>query len=348
MFYLYLCAGVIFLVAILLAVYFFYTANGQRVKDAVTTLAGHDVAADAACVHRRALDGTCVEVAWQTHEPLVAVMIENHTAARPQSGLVDAAVVYEAPVEANFTRFLALYPLADTVGQVGPVRSARPYYLDWLAEHGSPLYMHVGGSPAALSLIAQRDLNDLNEFSYGWYFWRSADRHAPHNTYTASKLWQKAWDKYYVEQTVPTTTPWLYEETGSMCTADCVEKLTLVFAYPSYIVHWNFNTSTGQYERSQPEGPHQDSDGRQIVADTILVQQVKNRIIDEIGRQEIETIGSGAGMVLRDGFVIPAEWRKLSLGERTRWYDAKTGAEIALRPGKIWIEVVPREGEVVF
>lgn len=82
---------------------------------------------------------------WENHRPL-GVMIENHQDSRPQSGLSKADVIYEAVAEGGITRFLAVYYCQDAE-YVGPVRSARTYFLDFISEYGDyPLYAHVGGA----------------------------------------------------------------------------------------------------------------------------------------------------------------------------------------------------------
>lgn len=88
---------------------------------------------------------------WEEKRPLL-VMIENHSDARPQSGLNTADVVYEAVAEGGITRFMGVYycdvsRVGDIRYDVGPVRSARTYFLDMASEYGDyPLYVHVGGA----------------------------------------------------------------------------------------------------------------------------------------------------------------------------------------------------------
>lgn len=296
------------------------------------------------CKHARVLDGTCVRSASKVHGELYAVMIENHTAARPQSGLVDAAIVYEAPVEANFSRFMALYPIGSHVEKIGPVRSARSYYVDWLMEHGSPMYMHVGGSPESLELIEKRDVFDLNEFARGWYYWRGVDRSAPHNVYTSSKLAKKAWKDYGESVEVVTSTSWSYED-REQCTDECVDEIQIVFSRPNYVIDWKYNTSTERYERYQGGTPHTDADGRIIAADTVVVQRVSSKTIDDIGRKRIDTIGNGVVEVFRDGYQHSGTWSKERMHAKTAWLAADKSS-LPLKAGKIWIEVLGQDGSM--
>jgi hypothetical protein len=140
----------------------------------------------------RRLDGVMVP-AGQDMLPPRAIMVENHPDARPLSGVAKANVVIEAPVEGGITRFLLLFDATTTVQEVGPVRSARPYYVDW-ADAWHAAYFHVGGSPDALQQIRQRGASfaNIDEMVLGRFFWRSLDRSAPHNAYTSKDLMDHA------------------------------------------------------------------------------------------------------------------------------------------------------------
>jgi len=121
----------------------------------------------------------------------LGVIIENHPDARPQSGYNEADLVYETLAEGGITRTLAIYQSKDSK-EIGPVRSARTYFVDWLSEVGG-IFAHVGGNADALDMITQLNFPDLNQFAYGNYYRRSTDRYAPHNVYTSSeKLYSAA------------------------------------------------------------------------------------------------------------------------------------------------------------
>ncbi|MGH9856995.1 MAG: DUF3048 domain-containing protein, partial [Acidobacteriota bacterium] len=130
--------------------------------------------------------------------PVTGVMIENSPDARPQAGLQQAGVVFEAIAEGGITRFLTLFQESKPE-YIGPVRSVRPYYLDFLKPFDAPI-AHAGGSGAALSQLRSQKFKDLEAFQNPNYYQRVSNRYAPHNLYTGrSKLLElqkkKGWTK---------------------------------------------------------------------------------------------------------------------------------------------------------
>lgn len=203
------------------------------------------------CSFQRRLDGVCL-LAEESMVPIVAVVIDNHSEARPPSGLSEARVVYEIPVEANFTRFVALYLSDQTIPQVGPVRSVRPYMLDWLEEYGAPFFFHVGGSPETLEAISRRAIADVNEFYQGEYFWRFTKRFAPHNVYTSTTLWQQAMHDMSERATSSLFSPWKFsDDIARIASSDLGERFTVSFVPPTYEATWQYATTTKSYARSQ-------------------------------------------------------------------------------------------------
>lgn len=299
------------------------------------------------CEFVRALDGVCVERAELEHESVVAVMIENHVDAQPLSGVASAAVVYEAPVEGSIPRLMALYPASVDVSQLGPVRSARPYYIDWLLEYPGAMYMHVGGSPEALGKITGNDVFDMNEFSRGWYFWRSMDRYAPHNAYTSSQLWKLARERYESSSTPDILETWQFADTIEMCETDCVDTIDLSYGGGMYYPQWRFDTESGRYERYEYGRADADQDGEHIFADTVIVQYVHATVVDEVGRLHLGTIGSGDAVVFVGGRAIEGTWQKNDVRGRTVWLDSENNS-IALAPGKIWVQVVSQFNSVEY
>ena len=135
------------------------------------------------------LTGRLVSPAVAQRHP-VAVMIDDHHDARPQSGFNDAAIVWQAPAEGGIPRYMLIFQ--DRIPpSVGPVRSARQYYIAWAAEWKA-VYAHVGGSPQAMQTLRETGRGQLvynaDEFRWGGiYFHRTRDRFAPHNVYTSGK-----------------------------------------------------------------------------------------------------------------------------------------------------------------
>ncbi len=352
---LYILSGIMLAAAFLLGIWFGVRPLASRsvgsvgIEDAGTASSQQTDA----CQFRSRLNGVCVSSEDETHPDVVLVMIENHFESWPQSGLSDASIVYEAPTEGNITRFLAVYPLGVAVHKAGPVRSARPYFLSWALEYGKPLYFHVGGSNDALGKIRnQGNITDVDEFFRAQYFWRSRDRLAPHNTYTSSTLWESAAHANSRAADAALGDAGVWQFTSALSEAEReiypdAGKITVSFAPPTYEAVWMYASSTGAYERQQMKKSHRDEDGRLIRAETVAVMHVKSRVLDDVGRLSIETIGKGTGVVFRDGQAITGEWRKMGETDRTRWYD-NDGNEIAFKPGHIWIEVVPQTGGVSF
>ena len=284
------------------------------------------------------LDGVPVETIELANSELLGLMVDNHPNARPQSGLSQARVVYEVPVEGGITRYFALFNVGDSVAKVGPVRSARPYFLDWISEYGNTSFWHSGGSAEALDLIKQYKTWDVNEFYFGPYFWRSSDREAPHNLYTSSEKWQKL-----ISGTPHENMQWrgwkFDEKIGTEFKTTDVLQLQIKYEN-NYLVGWNYDAQSNKYLRNQNSSPYADEAGATVLADTVIVQVVEVDVVDEEGRKKVNTISRGDARILRDGKMIRGYWQKDSRTNRTRYYDMND-REITLRPGKIWIQIIP-------
>jgi len=282
-----------------------------------------------------------------TAERVVAVMIDNHGDARPQSGIASAArVVYEAPVEGGITRFMVVFSQNDEVVEVGPVRSARPYFLDWMREYGDALYLHSGGSPAALAELKNSSMFDGNEFWRGSYFWRDAVAIAPHDLYTSAAKWRQQITDYGASRANPAWEGWKFSDVAIEPTDTIIpaKSVTIKFA-PNYIVRWTFDDVIWRYQRALNGQLVHTRALENVLATTIAIQIVPVKILDEAGRLEVGTVGSGEARVLRDGVLIRGSWKKDSESARTRFYD-QTNNEILFASGNIWIEVVPVGTEI--
>lgn len=294
---------------------------------------------------RHPLTGAPLAEAMETLPQPYVVMIDHAADAWPQSGIEKAFLVIEAPVEAGIPRLEAFFTDDVTIEKIGPVRSARPYFIDW-ANEVDALYTHVGGSDAALEKIGRTGTFDLNEFSNGAAFWRAADRFAPHNAYTSTdrlaKVVATAKDKGKAPEL-------LYGRWSFKDPAKDLEKtgkgVSLTFAAPAYSVRWEHQFETNRYARLQAGKPFKTASGDEIMADNIAVVITDMKVLDAVGRREVTTVGEGKGFVLQDGQAIEAIWKKPSATERLRFF-REDGKEIEMNAGVTWIEVVPSEESV--
>ncbi|MDO8499023.1 MAG: DUF3048 domain-containing protein [bacterium] len=312
---------------------------------------------------------------WDAKLPL-AVMIENHTEARPQSGLSSADVVYEAVAEGGITRFMAFFLCNPSDVQVGPVRSARTYFLDWLSEYNA-LYAHVGGAnspgPAnALGQIIKYGIMDLNQFGIGFpTFWRDYQRlghpvATEHTMYsTTQKLlaagakrgWTvtledgKKWTDEFISWKFKDDAPGKPQQGSGITLAD---KINVEFwqGYSGYGVTWNYDVTCNCYKRLNGGAPHLDLDNNhQLAAKNVVVQfERESRANDGYeGNVHLiyKTIGEGKALFFIDGKAIEGKWSKASRVARTKYTDSK-GQEIAFDRGRIWIQTVPEGSNVSY
>jgi len=262
----------------------------------------------------------------------VVLVIDNDPAARPQVALAQADLVYEVPVEGGMTRFLAVYSADIEIEKVGPIRSARSYFVS-LAEELKAAFLHVGGSPKSLEMIKTASLYDLNEFYNEKYFWRdnSGSRQAPHHIFTSSENWQRYLDNRGLKERQ--VEAWLFkEENPSLETSD---DINLRFSI-NFQALWRYDVQNNEYLRFF-NGQESGDEESQIKAKNIIIQKVRSEVFDELGRLNINLNGSGEALVCLDGSCQLAEWRKKGK-ERTRYY-YENGEEVKLNPGIIWIEI---------
>jgi len=274
--------------------------------------------------------------------PLAAVTIDNIVDARPHSGIEKASLVYESLTEGGITRFLAIYALDEReIEEIGPVRSARDYFVDWAKEYDA-LYVHVGGSPQSLRKIYREKIFDLDQFYYSGYFWRSSQRLAPHNVYTSLELLKKAREKFSSKKLTPEQfEPWLFKEDLEEDKRPQEEKnLTIHYSTYNYEVGWKYDRTNNEYLRFGSQKPYLTASGEEIKAKNIIVQYVRTWVIDKAWRRKMEIVGEGEAVVFLDGKVYNGKWKKSEENIRTRFYDEQD-KEIEFNAGPTWIEVVP-------
>lgn len=304
---------------------------------------------------------------WEKRRPL-GVMIENHTEARPQSGLSSADIIFEMVAEGGITRFLSIFYCQDA-SIIGPIRSARIYFIKLLEGFGNyPLYAHVGGAntpgPAnALGYISElgwSSYNDLNQFSVPFpYFWRDderlPDRAPEHTVYSSTKkLWQYAkdkrkltnvdengisWDKNFIF--------WKFKDDEKQDKRGNIAKIDFGFwdnLASDFSVVWNYDKATNSYKRDNGGSPHIDKNtGKPMTAKNIIIMFAKESPANdgyEGGHLLYKVVGSGDALIFQDGKVIEGFWRKEEETSQLKFFD-KNDKEVSIVRGQVFIEVLP-------
>ncbi|MFA5318173.1 MAG: DUF3048 domain-containing protein [Patescibacteria group bacterium] len=289
---------------------------------------------------RRRIDGVYVKSENANNYP-IAVMIDNDPAARLQSGLAYAQVVYEAKAESGITRFLAIFTDGEESKEIGPVRSARPYYVDWARGYDA-LYVHVGGSPEALSILKNVNMLNLNEFYQGNYFWRSNNKAAPHNVYSSIENFKKYLDKLNADN--DSYNSWKYKDEAAEDNRG-EQNIEINFSVNDYLVDWEYGKEENNYSRYMAGAQHKDADGTPIIAKNIIIMQMKSEILDEELRRKMYDIGGGKAWYCFDGKCETGKWKKENSDTREIIYD-NNGNEIEFNAGTTWIEIVQYGGEI--
>jgi hypothetical protein len=267
---------------------------------------------------------------------VILVSIDNYKPARPQAGICTADVMYEVPAEGGISRLMGLF-FTDTPEIIGPVRSARPYMVD-VAREWRGLFVHCGGSPDALSYLAKGTVNWINEMGNGKYFWRDKSRHMPHNLFTSSEnlysfLEAKGWE----QAQVPRAFSFYAKEEGPPASAALADIVNIDYSTNknSYV----YDQLSGLYARSISGEPHIDINTQsQVQAANILVQRVRSKVLDNVGRLEINLVGEGEALLFTSGTVQEGAWKRASLDEQT-YFCGADGQEWRLSPGQTWIQL---------
>ena len=274
--------------------------------------------------------------------PVTAVVVENQLDARPQSGLSQAGVVYEALAEGGITRFLAFFQDGQAA-KIGPVRSVRTYFVDWALEFGAPV-AHAGGNIDALDLINPLGMKNMDGLYNGpsSAFYRVSDRYAPHNFYSSSAALDKLEQQLgYYRPSAFTPSP---RKVDSPEAAASHPVIKLNYSYNGYQVEYDYDAAHNDYVRFLAGLPHIDREtGQQLRTKNMVIEIMPTSYGQtRLGEQTVimQTVGQGRALVFRDGGVIAGTWRKSSHNARTQLLDAN-GTEIALDAGITWYSILP-------
>ncbi|TCL44784.1 DUF3048 family protein [Thermolongibacillus altinsuensis] len=270
---------------------------------------------------------------------VVAVMINNYPKARPQTGLYKADLVYEVLAEGDITRFLALYQ-SEEPEKVGPVRSARDYFID-LSNGFDALYICHGWSPKAQQMLQSGAVDYFNGFFYdGTLFKRDPSRKAPHNSYVSFENMKKEAEKkgYRLEGEIK---PLPFFENEQM-NGQSVHTIDIFYSKQSY-AHVRYTYDGDKYIRYSGGVQTVDRETKTPIAvQNVFVVEMEHKVVDNEGRRDINLTSGGKAYLFQKGTMQQVEWKNVD----GRILPYKDGIPLGFVPGKIWINVVPTLNEV--
>ncbi len=265
--------------------------------------------------------------------PILAVMIENSEEARPQSGLDSAGIVFEALTEGGITRYLLLFQ-EDGPETVGPVRSIRPHFLDWLMGFDASV-AHAGGSAEALELVDSRHARSLSEFTNSDSYFRDNSREAPHNLFAHDKdlraLQKKTGHKESRFDVIP-------HNDESPAQEPTNTQISIDYSSPEFRVEFRYDKTTNSYLRFLAGQPHIDKASNKQIS-------IKNLIIIRTTGQE--ATGNGEALIFKNGTLTKGTWRLADYNSRIKFFD-QNDKEISLDRGDKWISAVPTDRTVTY
>lgn len=297
---------------------------------------------------------------WQSRRPM-GVMVNNHVDARPQWGLSQADIIYEAVAEGGISRFLAIYH-SQIPSKVGPVRSARKYYVDWVKEYDA-WYAHWGGASTA---------NEANVYDYMRKIYVSSidvPSIGPSEPFDRDPERLK---KVAIEHTGFARLPLVYEVAYRMY-SDQARQLRAIESWKfkddalddkrpnassvgfnfwdlsDFIVKWEYDPKTNTYTRFQGGKEQVDAvTSEPLRAKNVIVEfMTETPLLDEKSHLLYKTLGRGSAKIFLDGKVIEATWDRADLGRRTKYFDINS-SEIVFNRGQMWIEVLPTGNALTF
>lgn len=277
---------------------------------------------------------TGLDVEPHAPRPAIAVKIDNVPAARPQTGINQADIVYVELVEARVTRIAAVFH-STSPGEVGPVRSMRTSDLDLLASLNSPLFSNSGGNRGTRAALSRSTLVDIGAGTAGHLYYRSSARRAPHNLYTnTANLWAEA--SGYSRPGLPAPL-FTFRQPDEPINPTAVPARRVDINYGNTSVQYVWNGSG--WNRSQDGAATVDTEGVRTSPTTVIVQSTRyGRSAADSRSPEAITVGSGPAWVFTDGHVVEATWSRQRATDVTIYTDSE-GRRISILPGRTWVEL---------
>lgn len=273
----------------------------------------------------------------------IAVMIDNHKSAMPQASLNDAYIVYEIIVEGGESRLMALYKGVN-LEKLGPVRSARHYFLDYALENDA-IYVHFGWSPQAQSDISKLGVDNVNGiYESSKSFWRVKDKYAPHNAVTSTdKILEIAKrEKYSTTSTKKSVLKYVADEIELKGNLEA-QTVTIPYSVGN-VVKYEYDANTKRYTRYSRNTKQVDWDTKEAVTTkNIIVVKCDNWTLNDgsgKGRQTLDNIKVLKGYYITNGKAIEITAEKSSRSSQTVYKDLE-GNEIEVNDGNTFIQICP-------
>ena len=285
---------------------------------------------------------------FQGNDRPFAVMIDNHEDAWPQAGLQNAYMVYEIIVEGGETRLMALFKGAD-LEKIGPVRSARHYFIDYALENDA-IYVHFGQSPQAQSDIKKYSVDDINGISEdGTTFWRVKDKAAPHNAVTSTENLLKSAEskKYRTTSDEKSVLNYVTDEVN-LENGEGAVKVTIPHS-DLQTVEYYYDEQNKVYERYAREEEQVDWDTETpVTVKNIIITFCNNYTLSDSenkGRQGLRNIGTFDGYYITNGKAIPIKCIKNARDEKTVYQDLD-GNVINVNDGNTFVHICSTNSDV--
>lgn len=350
--------GLVIIAVLVAGGYFYWSKNNSQTQGEIAELKADDVEEVNEEIEEKAPEKNINIFKGNSRRRPIAFMIDNNKNAQPQASLNSTYLVYEIIVEGGETRLMALFKGADC-DEVGPIRSARHYFLDYVMENDA-IYAHLGLSPQAQSQMPQFGINNINGQSYDTgkartkdsLYWRVKHKKAPHNAYTNTESILKIAENKGYKTTSDKESVLNYvsdEVTLDMEDAIVANNISIPYT-TSHKVEYKFDAQTNRYIRySKNKKMSDETTNEDVTTKNIIITFAENYTLNDgenKGRQDVITVGSLDGYYITNGKAIKIKCNKDSRDAQTTYVDL-VGNEIEVNDGNTWINIVPIDANVI-
>jgi hypothetical protein len=270
----------------------------------------------------------------EAEQRAVAVVVNNHPKARPQSGLDKADIVHEVLAEGNVTRFVAIFQ-SEQPDKIGPVRSARDYFIE-LAKGYDSFFVAHGYSPEAKEMLTNGSIDNINGMEYDGSLFKRADfRNAPHNSYITFKNIEKGAEKVGVDMSDAPEALDFMGKSEEVTGEDALSVEVSYYDNPTFSPVYEYDQEKEKYTRLSQGVVTADYDTEEpVLLDNIFIVEAAHRVVDDAGRREIDLESGGNAYLLQQGKLLEVQWEN-------RDGRIVPAGDASFVPGKTWINIIP-------